>query len=401
MKKILKIKASGLPLFPAPMEMDFYIKQKVAMNRQEASFKLLEKPSVFLNPVSAIAGINASGKASILKVIHLAIDILNNNPINYSKAASILRGSKKVVFEIYYLNSQSNVVKLETVIEPAKRGKDIVYNISSETLLKKDASSSTKASLLTFDPDKRNVKKKERKDNALLSDDVSIVIAENKEHKDLVTLEELLSYTNAEDVSELDEVFSEAVELLDPSIERFELIESGTQKSVLLKFKESEVIRLSNFHELEDYLSSGTIKGMLAFTKIKDLLCSGGIMLADELENHFNKEIVSIIIRLFMDPKINKSQAMLIFTTHYSELLDEFDYTDGIFIARNSGSNGITVQPLADQLKRNDIKKSEAFLSGWLEGTAPEYNLYMRMKNSLKKTVENSSTFVTQSSRES
>lgn len=46
MKKILKIKASGLPLFSDPMEMDFYIKQKVAMNRQEASFKLLEKPSV-------------------------------------------------------------------------------------------------------------------------------------------------------------------------------------------------------------------------------------------------------------------------------------------------------------------------------------------------------------------
>ncbi len=79
---------------------------------------------------------------------------------------------------------------------------------------------------------------------------------------------------------------------------------------------------------------------------------------------------------------------MLIFTTHYPELLDLFDCTDGIFIARNSGEHGITVQPLADKLKRNDIKKSEAFISGWPEGTTPEYGSYIKMRNMLKEAVQ-------------
>lgn len=390
MKKILKIKADGLPLFAGPVELDFYRKKKVARARQQSSFQLLEKPSVFLCPVHVIAGINASGKTSILKVIHLAIDILNNKPINYSKAVSILEGSKKVVFEIDYLSSQSDVIKLETVIEPIVRGKDIIYNISSETLLKKSAASATKAALLDFNPDRRNVQKIARRDHDFLSDDVSIVIAENKVNKNLIVLEELLSSTTVESESGsgCGEMISEAAVLLDPSIERLTFTGNGEHKSVLLKFKGREIFHLGSFRGLEDYLSLGTIKGIFAFAKVQDILCSGGILLADELENHLSKEIVSIIIRLFMDPDINKKGAMLIFTTHYPELLDLFDCTDGIFIARNSGEHGITVQPLADKLKRNDIKKSEAFISGWLDGATPEYGSYIKMRNMLKEAVQ-------------
>ena len=36
-------------------------------------------------------------------------------------------------------------------------------------------------------------------------------------------------------------------------------------------------------------------------------------------------EIVAALIRFFMDSKVNKNGATMIFSTHYSELLDEFD----------------------------------------------------------------------------
>ena len=94
-------------------------------------------------------------------------------------------------------------------------------------------------------------------------------------------------------------------------------------------------IILNNAVELEQYLSSGTIKGIITFSMVKEVLSSGGYILVDELENHFNKEIVVTLMRFFMDSKLNKNGGTLIFSTHYPELLDEYDRNDSIYIIRN------------------------------------------------------------------
>lgn len=69
------------------------------------------------------------------------------------------------------------------------------------------------------------------------------------------------------------------------------------------------------------------------------------------------------------------------FSTHYAEILDEFERNDSIYIVRNR--NGITAENLSTILKRNDIKKSEAYESGFLEGTVPMYDAYMELKKSI------------------
>lgn len=99
------------------------------------------------------------------------------------------------------------------------------------------------------------------------------------------------------------------------------------------------------------------------------------------MENHFNREIVSTLIRFFLDKKVNKKGATLIFSTHYSELLDEFERNDGIYITKNK--DGITAENLSGILKRNDIKKSEIYDSGFLEGTVPTYESYIALKKAL------------------
>lgn len=143
--------------------------------------------------------------------------------------------------------------------------------------------------------------------------------------------------------------------------------------------------RLHNAADLEQYLSSGTIKGIITFSMVKEVLHSGGYLLVDEIENHFNKEIVTTLVRFFMDSRLNKNGGTLIFTTHYPELLDEYDRNDGICIVRNR--NGITAENLSYILKRNDIKKSDAYQSGFLEGTTPAYEAYMRLKKSLAASI--------------
>lgn len=112
---------------------------------------------------------------------------------------------------------------------------------------------------------------------------------------------------------------------------------------------------MNNIVEIEHYLSSGTIKGIVTFTMAREILREGGYLVIDEIENHFNKEIVSTLIRFFKDSQLNKKGGVLFFSTHSPELLDEYDRNDSIFITRNS--NGITVKNLCTILKEMILRR--------------------------------------------
>jgi len=86
-----------------------------------------------------------------------------------------------------------------------------------------------------------------------------------------------------------------------------------------------------------------------------------------------------------MNASVNCNGGILFFTTHYPELLDEFERNDSIFIARNR--NGISVSNLLSILKRNDIKKSDAYQSDMLDGTVPSYEAYLKLKKSIQSAL--------------
>lgn len=173
----------------------------------------------------------------------------------------------------------------------------------------------------------------------------------------------------------------EVITFLDPTIEKLYSEKAEGKTFIHLEFRGESEILLNNARDLEQYLSSGTIKGIITFSMVKEVLRTGGYLLVDEIENHFNKEIATTLIRFFMDSRFNLNGGTLIFTTHYPELLDEYDRNDGIYIVRNR--EGITVENLSRILKRNDIKRSDAYQSGFLEGTTPAYEAYMQLKKSL------------------
>ena len=196
----------------------------------------------------------------------------------------------------------------------------------------------------------------------------------------------LLQFTNLNILPFSQNIPAEVISYLDPTIEYLHFDERNEKPVIHLKFKERDEIILNNSLELNNYLSSGTVKGMITFTLAQQTLQDGGYLIVDEIENHFNKEIVSTLLRFFMDSGLNKRGGTLIFSTHYPELLDEYDRNDGIFIIRNR--NGITAENLSCILKRNDIKKSDAYQSGFLEGTTPMYEAYMRLKKSIAASIE-------------
>ena len=383
--KILRITVQGLPLFKQELDIAFYAQQRVSEDDKETLFNLLLKPTVYLHAANAFIGINASGKTSVLKAIQLALHIVKNEPINHVDAKTILGGTNKAVFRICFYDANQNICCLETEITSQKtKAGDYVYSIVNEKLWEKPAASLQSKKALTdfagLDPIAT------RNENEIfLSDDVSFIIAHNKKTQDTLEICSLLSYTNVNVLPFSEDIPLEVIAFLDPTIEKLYFEQMEKKTFIHLKFKGEDEIILNNAMDLEQYLSSGTIKGIITFSMVKEVLQSGGYLLVDEIENHFNKEIVTTLVRFFMDSRLNKKGGTLIFTTHYPELLDEYDRNDGIHIVRNR--NGIMVDNLSNILTRNDIKKSDAYQSGFLDGTTPAYEAYMRLKKSLTASI--------------
>ncbi len=382
--KLLRITAEGLPLFKEKLDLSFYAQQRVAEEQKNILYPLFS--NVYMNSATGFIGINASGKTSVLKVILLALEIINNEPVNHIETRDILGDSKEVKLNTYFFSGKANeICRLETIITSRKSKLDgISYGIVSESLWRKGVDEvTTRKAMLDFEGREPVMIRSSQED--FLPDDVSIMIAKNKKAKEHVRIVNLLKYTNENILPISKEISAEVITFLDPTIEKLHFDENAKKTLIHLKFKGKEEILLNSPAELNNYLSSGTVKGMITFTLAQEVLQSGGYIVVDEVENHFNKEIVTTLLRFFMDNKLNKNGGTLIFSTHYPELLDEYERNDSIFITRNR--NGITVENLSNILKRNDIKKSDAYQSGFLEGTTPTYEAYMQLKKSIASTL--------------
>lgn len=381
--KLLKIKIKGLKLFKDELEIDFFAEQRVGPEKNEMLYKLFS--NIYINNVIALIGINASGKTSILKAISFVINMLNNEPINKIVYNDILNGinyDDEVIFETYFYSEENYINKLQTVIKKENKSQDSEnkYIIKEEKLWRKSFSTvKTKKSLFEFE--KLNPVQIRNSDEEFLMEDVSIIISLNKRYNSHFYIRDMINLTNTNQITFTGEFPPELITFLDPSIEYLNLKNDGKKLEIRLKFREKEEIILYDPVELNNYLSSGTIKGINVFLNAMLTFNNGGYLIVDELENHFNREIVSTLIRFFMNEKVNNKGATIIFSTHYSQLLDEFERSDDIYIVRNK--NGINVEKLSKILKRNDIKKSEAYQSGYLQGTAPVYESYINFKNAI------------------
>lgn len=392
--KLLKICASGIPLFKDLCEIDFLALQRVTEDDAESMSTVFstEVQAFTQNNVLALIGINASGKTTVLKLIAFVCKMINNEPLNsidYGEVFDDLKEGRHIIIQTYFCADSNATFRsadgktinlLETVI--SKRDDKLL--IDRETLKTKTITKETrKKNALDFQGVEINLS---RQFNEYLLDDVSIMVAFNKRNKEKIFVSDMLRYTNINRLSLSKDCPPELITFFDPSVEYLMFKKESKDISINLKFKGKEEVVLNQFNQLNRYLSSGTIKGINTFLKAMKVFKTGGYLIVDELENHFNREIVSTLIRLFMDKKVNTRGAMLIFSTHYPELLDDFERNDNVYIVRNR--QGISIENLSTILKRNDIKKSEAYQSGFLEGTVPMYESYMDLKKSLMKANE-------------
>ena len=150
--KLINVTVEGLPLFKEKLDLSLFAQQRVREDDLDVLMPLFS--NVYSNPTNAFIGINASGKTSVLKVIVLALGILNNEPINHIKTCDILGTATKVIMNIYFYTNAGEMCRLETVITSDKKHiEGTEYSIVEEKLWTKMASEvKSRKTLMEFGP---------------------------------------------------------------------------------------------------------------------------------------------------------------------------------------------------------------------------------------------------------
>ena len=398
---ILRSEIDGLTLFKDKKVMFDLVAEKNVTEDDVLNGNVMRIDDLIdkLNTI-ALVGSNATGKTTQLRLIKmvisvfLALDSLNE----FENLADQFEDTFR--FTNYFYNAKT-LYKVESAVKKTTDG-DFAF-IEETIYSKKVYPSHKKSELFNFDLTKRGQQELLRRSSlpdeitAFLRDDDTIfstIVRKimNNKVQDIVIDE--IDMTNKNKLTTKDKIPVEYIKYFDLSIESIRILSKDVpseKMNIEVTFKNDSIIQVPLI-ELSNYLSSGTIKGINLFIDIEKTLKNGGYLIIDEIENHLHKSIIMNIIQLFAN-SLNKNGATLIFSTHYSEIIDMVPRTDMIYVATKE-ENLIQFkkmsQGLGDQ-DRNDKKKSEVLLSGKLSNT-PTYKDLKRVRAKLRSAVSETSS---------
>ena len=398
---ILRSEIDGLTLFKDKKVMFDLVAEKNVTEDDVLNGNVMRIDDLIdkLNTI-ALVGSNATGKTTQLRLIKmvisvfLALDSLNE----FENLADQFEDTFR--FTNYFYNAKT-LYKVESAVKKTTDG-DFAF-IEETIYSKKVYPSHKKSELFNFDLTKRGQQELLRRSSlpdeitAFLRDDDTIfstIVRKimNNKVQDIVIDE--IDMTNKNKLTTKEKIPVEYIKYFDPSIESIRILSKDVpseKMNVEVTLKNDSIIQVPLI-ELSNYLSSGTIKGINLFIDIEKTLKNGGYLIIDEIENHLHKSIIMNIIQLFAN-SLNKNGATLIFSTHYSEIIDMVPRTDMIYVATKE-ENLIQFkkmsQGLGDQ-DRNDKKKSEVLLSGKLSNT-PTYKDLKRVRAKLRSAVSETSS---------
>ena len=398
---ILRSEIDGLTLFKDKKVMFDLVAEKNVTEDDVLNGNVMRIDDLIdkLNTI-ALVGSNATGKTTQLRLIKmvisvfLALDSLNE----FENLADQFEDTFR--FTNYFYNAKT-LYKVESAVKKTTDG-DFAF-IEETIYSKKVYPSHKKSELFNFDLTKRGQQELLRRSSlpdeitAFLRDDDTIfstIVRKimNNKVQDIVIDE--IDMTNKNKLTTKEKIPVEYIKYFDPSIESIRILSKDVpseKMNVEVTFKNDSIIQVPLI-ELSNYLSSGTIKGINLFIDIEKTLKNGGYLIIHENEKHLHKSIIINIIQLFSD-SLNKNGATLIFSTHYSEIIDMVPRTDMIYVATKE-ENLIQFkkmsQGLGDQ-DRNDKKKSEVLLSGKLSNT-PTYKDLKRVRAKLRSAVSETSS---------
>ena len=388
MMKILKTKIRGLSYFKnGEFEFDFFASKNVNFYEKESkNVSHVINKLYKLNSI-ALLGINASGKTTSLKLVLAMLNIfIKNKSLSEDDIPEIGNYFDDEVICENYIFNQEWIYKIESIISKDKSNS--LY-FKDEVLYRKKVKK-TESKDKIFTNFEETISRKDIDVTYLKQTDSIFSGVLNKKNHQLVE-DSVVDLTNITDVNKIQYFANDMdisyVNFLDDSIESL-IFEEDTKK-FKIRFKYSKELIESNIVDLNRFLSSGTIKGIMILLNIQFILNSGGYLIIDELENHLNKSIAVQLIKLF-NSNINKNSATLIFTTHYIEITYFIDRSDSIYVLKKNPLINIEkMSNIIGEKDRSDRKKSDLILSGsYGLGTAPKNSSYKMMRESMNKSIQ-------------
>ena len=394
MIRLVRVEASGIDLFEnSSLALDFYASDRVINPRKNANpgsvHRLGANSSIYTENVVGIAGINASGKTSTLKLLNLALNVIGGNLTLRSDLISfnapIARAGNEFSLSVIFWHDNAFYL-LESTFDRHRQVKivadgdvdsptvDLGYAILDETLWQ-GPSTRVNRSMLSSSGDFKSVARVimkrngdnddptvlDKKTRSFLAPDTSIVQGLGMGSIDVgVPTRQLLEDTLPDGV----------VQVFDGSIERMEW--DPTSEVFHLKFKDGPERTVSR-GVAKQMLSTGTVVGSEMVTRAIQVLRNGGFMIIDEIEQSLNKSLAGVVMGLFTSPKTNPRGAQLVFTTHYVQLLDNLQRSDNIYLLTRNDNFKTRALKYSDAFKRDDYKKSEVIMSNTIKGMNPRY----------------------------
>lgn len=383
--KILRIAFDNINIFSKGFSVDFTASDRVIDDSQVYAVS----KSIYTQKVMGFVGINASGKTTALKLIIMAMEIVAKNRCLSDTVMSCRIMKDNTIMTVDFVINDM-IYRLESVIgisdpEMNDKNRNASCYFREEKIYSKTCSS-VKNKKQIFEFDNKAALIRSEIDNEIkkyLDEKQSIVkpIVEN----DNTTIYDSVFRTNFNVLTLNKNNDISYVNLFDNNIDKLQ----NTEKGFYLKFKNDDhSYNIDQPLEVTDILSSGTIKGTHLMSLASYILKNGGYLIVDEMENHMNKRLVQMFIRLFTDNDINKKGACLIFTTHYMEIVDTIERKDNIYVLRRNADMVAEVSRYSDHVKRNDVKKSDILLSNYIEGTAPSYDDIQKVREALCKQTD-------------
>ena len=368
--KLLRVKATGFRNCEDDFCIDLIAKAKKTSEDKE--YELMEiDEGLFVYSTMAIIGKNASGKTSTLELLDWCYDILSKFQLT-DKEVSYTGISLEIIFyeagEIYKYNT-----RLDDSLVMEDRATFYNQELKHKKYYKSKVNQIYEDNWETVE----NI--------GVLPEDLSIVFFVLKNSK----IREICydSFAEREEIYNTafkyvkffkmeDYLLEGIIRIFDSNIDSLRQLDDNHFELIY----QGKVMKMAD-NELFLFLSSGTTKGIALYILAIASMQNGFDLLIDEIEKHFHKTLVENLICLYKDKKVNKSNATLIFTTHYCELLDMFNRSDNIWITHSREK--VIIENMYEKYDfRSELLKSKKFYQNAF-GTAVNYEALMDLKRML------------------
>lgn len=376
--KLLKVIANNFKLCDKNFTISFVPNGNKTSTDKE--FELEEiADDLYVFSTVGIIGKNASGKTTTVELLSVIYDILSYFRINSSK--NIFKFIDNVInLDITFYHDGAIYRYLTDLYKNTNSVDNTSIFFKNEKLYKRDYKKTHSKNLFDYE------KFEEIKDNIKLPEDTSILYllfkdislrgiycpSDDYKYRDFAKAFNIYKLLD-DDLG----IITSLLKMFDEHLDNIKMINENKYKIIYTNGHNKDV---SN-SELYEILSSGTTKGFGLFTFVVYSLRTGTDLIIDEIENHFHKTLVENLVNLYKDKSVNKKNAILIFTTHYCEMLDLFGRSDNLYISKFE--NSIKLENMHENYKfRTELSKSNKFYNNEFN-TNVSYEALMNFKKEL------------------